>query len=259
MLVVQGEVMRVVVPYVLRKNPTLRHMMRVRAHAERMEDNEPSAVEAADEAAKQWSGGYGSIVYQKVVPAYTVMFALFLVTIMARSYLSECELGTLRRLKTTPVTAISLMLGKTVPFYLISLLQCALLFVFGRVLFGMTWGAVPWMLLPAVLATWAAATGLGLLISTVVQSDAQVTSIATLVILVMAGISGCFMPREWLPESMQQLSLVTPHAWALVAYDQILNRANPDVPEVWTCCGVLMGFATAYFALGWARLRLDRA
>lgn len=253
-LIVHGEVMRTVVPFVLQKNSTLRHAMRVRAHAEELEHGEENGEDTAA-AQDEWTSGYGSVVYQKVVPAYTVMFAFFLVTIMSRSFLTERELGTLRRLKTTPVTATSLMLGKTVPFYLISLLQSALLFGFGKILFGMSWGPVPWLLIPMVCATSVAATGLGLLVSTIVRSDAQVTSVATLVILAMAGISGCFMPRDWLPEAMQQISLATPHAWALIAYEQVLNRAAPNVNLVWRNCAILVAFGAGYFWLGWIRFR----
>lgn len=253
-LIVHGEVMRIVVPFVLQKNPTLRHAMRVRAHAQDLAQGDDNGEEAAA-AQEEWSSGYGSVVYQKIVPAYTVMFAFFLVTIMSRSFLTEREMGTLRRLKTTPVTATALMLGKTVPFYLISLLQSALLFGFGKLLFGMSWGPEPWLLIPMVCATSVAATGLGLLISTIVKSDAQVTSVATLVILAMAGISGCFMPRDWLPEAMQQISLATPHAWALIAYNEILNRAAPDLRVVWQNCAILVAFGAIYFWLGWVRFR----
>ena len=254
-LIVHGEVMRIVVPYVLQKNPTLRHAMRVRAHTQARRDDEDAGAAETEAAQDEWSSGYGSIVYQKIVPAYTVMFAFFLVTIMARSFLTERELGTLRRLKTTPVTDTALMLGKIVPFYLISLVQSALLFGFGRLLFGMSWGPSPWLLLPVVAATSAAATGLGLLIATIVRSDAQVTSVATLVILAMAGISGCFMPRDWLPDAMRQISLAIPHAWSLIAYDEILNTPRPDLAEVWKCFGLLLGFGVGYFALGWLRFR----
>jgi ABC-2 type transport system permease protein len=251
-LIVQGEVIRAVVPYVLSKNRTIWQAMRARHRAQL--DQDPTSDGTAT-AQDEWSSGYGSVVYQKIVPAYTVMFAFFLVTIMSRSFLTEREMGTLRRLKTTPVTASALMLGKTVPFYLISLLQSALLFGFGKLLFGMSWGPVPWLLIPMVCATSVAATGLGLLISTIVKSDAQVTSVATLVILAMAGISGCFMPRDWLPEAMQQFSLATPHAWALIAYNEILNRATPDVGVVWKNCAIMVAFGAGYFWLGWFRFR----
>lgn len=250
-LIVHGEVLSVVAPYVMRKNPTIRHAMRVRAHAGATSEREVETVPDQPE----WTGEYGDIVYQKIVPAYTVMFAFFLVTLMSRSFLTERELGTFRRLKATPVSSGALIFGKVLPFYLVSLLQSALLFLFGRILFGMSFGPKPWLLLPVIFATSAAATGLGMLIATIVRSDAQVTSVATLVILAMAGISGCFMPRDWLPDAMRTISLGTPHAWALIAYDQILNARRPDLVQVWRCCGWLLAFAASYFALGWLRFR----
>ena len=94
-----------------------------------------------------------------------------------------------------------------------------------------------------------------MLIATVVRSEAQVTSVAMLVVLAMAGVSGCFTPRDWLPERMQQFSLVTPHAWALIAYEEILNTATPHLNVVWEACGWLLGFAAIYFAVGLWRFR----
>jgi len=69
-----------------------------------------------------------SIVYQILVPSYTVMFVFFIVNFMARSFITEAAIGTLNRLRIAPVTRIGLMLGKTIPFLLISLLQTVLLF-----------------------------------------------------------------------------------------------------------------------------------
>jgi ABC-2 type transport system permease protein len=67
----------------------------------------------------------------------------------------------------------------------------------------------------------------------------------------MAGISGCFMPRAWLPQPMQQVSLATPHAWALIAYDQLLNARHPDLFRVFRCCIALICISGGYLTLGW--------
>jgi len=49
---------------------------------------------------------------------------------------------------------------------------------------------------------------------------------------VLAGVSGCLMPRDLMPERMKQISLVTPHAWALDAYSQLL--LSPRLPSLWS-------------------------
>jgi hypothetical protein len=76
----------------------------------------------------------GDEVYQSLVPSYTVMFVFFLVTVMARSFIHERELGTLRRLRIAPIRPTSLLAGKTIPFLIISLVQTIMLFVCGRFL-----------------------------------------------------------------------------------------------------------------------------
>jgi hypothetical protein len=54
---------------------------------------------------------------------------------------------------------------------------------------------------------------------------------------------------------MQQLGLVTPHAWALIAYDHLLSRDAPSLAVVWSCCATLIGFAMSFFAVAWWRFR----
>jgi ABC-2 type transport system permease protein len=194
-------------------------------------------------------------VYQILVPSYTVMFAFFLVNIMARSFISERDIGTLCRLRMAPVSRAGLLLGKTAPFFIISLVQSALLFLFGRLLFGMSWGATPAGLIPVVLCTSLAATTLGLLVATLARTESQVQAYATFLVITMAGISGCLMPRDWQPQLMQQISLITPHAWALIAYDQLLVREHLNWGVVGRGCAMLLAFAAVFFSVGWWRFQ----
>ncbi|MEM9702526.1 MAG: ABC transporter permease, partial [Planctomycetota bacterium] len=203
----------------------------------------PLSVEPED-------GGVVSDVYDELVPGYTTMFVFFLVNLMARSFLAEQDLGTLRRLRTMPIAPISILVGKTLPFFVISLLQTAMLFFAGKLFFGMSWGPQPWLLLPIIVSCSAAATGLGLLVATLVDKEAQVSAYATSTVILLAGISGCFMPRDWLPETVQSLSLATPHAWALIGYDQALAVPEPSLGRIAECVFVLFGFAAGFLGLG---------
>ncbi|MGQ0637653.1 MAG: ABC transporter permease [Planctomycetaceae bacterium] len=195
------------------------------------------------------------VIYQYLVPSYTVMFVFFIVNFMARSLIIEHDTGTLNRLRIAPLTRAGLMLGKTTPFLLMSLMQTALLFIAGRILFRMSWGAHPFMLLPVMVCTSLAATTLGLLVATLVRTDSQVSAYGNFLVLTMAGISGCLMPRSWQPQLMQEIGKITPHAWALIAYDELLNRDLPELTHVWNCCAVLLTFAAGFFIIGWWRFR----
>jgi ABC-2 type transport system permease protein len=244
------EAMRALVPHVAGKDPLVKALVQARGQL-----SPQASASQSDSDSKDFDTGLGSRVYQVLVPSYTVMFAFFLINIMAHSFITERDLGTLRRLQAAPIGPFSLVAGKTAPFYIISLAQGLLLFLFGKLLFGMSWGPTPWVLPLVIAATSLAATTLGLLTATMVRSDAQVSAYATLMVITLAGISGCFMPRDWLPDLMRKVSLATPHAWALIAYQQLLATDSPNLSKVWQSCGILVGFSMVFFSLGWLRFR----
>ena len=243
-------VVRAAVPYVARRYPLTRRLVERSTPPKET----PMTAQPAPSAARD-GGGKANVVYLELVPSYTVMFVFFLVTIMGRSFIQECELGTLRRLRLTPARPLSIVIGKTLPFLVISLVQTGILFLFGRFLFGMPWGSRPLWLIPVSISTSLAATGLGLLFATLVRSDSQVSAYGNLIVLTMAGISGCLMPRDWLPDAMQQISLATPHAWSLMAYHELLHRPHPNFSRVASSMLVLIVFASAFLTLGWWRFR----
>jgi ABC-2 type transport system permease protein len=246
---------RTIAPDVLKqREPEQARKLFLKAKSAALEREKEQSKEAA---APQSAGSpsRASFVYQILVPSYTVMFVFFIVNFMARSFIGERDMGTLNRLRIAPITRTGLLLGKTVPFLALSMVQTGLLFAAGRLIFGMSWGPDPLLLLPVMLGTSMAATSLGLLVATLVRNDAQVSAYANSLVLIMAAVSGCLMPRSWQPELMQQLGLITPHAWALIAYDQLLNRDAPVLSVVWESCLVLWAFTLAFFGIGWWRFR----
>lgn len=218
--------------------------------------NTPVKSDTAEPAPKKaTTGPSASNVYLILVPGFTVMFVFFVVNIMARSFLAERDRGTLDRLRIAPVSIVGILLGKTLPFFLVSVLQVTLLFVAGKLFFQMSWGPDPVWLIPMMLCTSLAATSLGLLLATIVQTDQQVAAYGTSLVILLAAISGCFMPRDWLPPMMQSISLATPHAWSLIGFDVILTRRVVDAAAVLRSCGVLMCFSLCFFTLGYFRFR----
>lgn len=245
-----SQIVRYVATVAAQKNPITRSWVR-------SQDTDDSAIAAKAAAAAAENRTKQNGVYLWVVPGFTVMFAFFLISIMARSFIIERDQGTLRRLLMAPIGSWQVLVGKTMPFYLTSVLQIALLFICGRLLFGMPWGTEPLFLIPVILCTSAAATSLGLLLSTLVHSDQQVSSYGTALILILSSISGCFFPREFFPKIMKQISLFTPHAWALKAFDGVLSQPIVDGRMIGTCCAMLLVFTAIFFTTGWWRFRAN--
>lgn len=245
--VIFTQVVKVVAPVAARKNPVTRRWVNDNL------DESPADTPVVTSVEKNIPKT--TAVYSWIVPGFTVMFAFFVISVMARSFISERENGTLRRLMMAPISPISVLAGKTIPFYVTSVLQCAMLFLCGRLLFGMSWGPAPMYLIPVILCTSLAATSLGLLLATAVHSDQQVSSYGTTLILVLSSMSGCFFPRDMFPQTMKKISLFTPHGWALKAFDAVLSQATVDLITVSTCCAMLLLFAAIFFTAGTWRFR----
>ncbi|HXD85699.1 MAG TPA: ABC transporter permease [Urbifossiella sp.] len=199
----------------------------------------------------------GAIRYQVLVPSYTVMFAFFLVLTVGWLFVAERKHNTLIRLRFAPLGRSQVLLGKLLPCLAVSLFQGFFLLIAGKLVFGMNWGADPWLLIPVVVCTSVAAVGLAMLVASVSGTETQVAVYGTLLVLVLGGVSGSLMPRDLMPESMKQASLVTPQAWALDAYAQLLVNPQPELSVVATSCAVLLGFGVVFLAIAWWAMRLD--
>ena len=145
------------------------------------------------------------------------MFAYFLVLTVGWLFVAERRQGTLKRLRAAPLSRSQILLGKLLPCFLLSVAQGLFLLVAGKLVFGMSWGqravvAAAGRGSPRRCRRW----GWRCWWRRWRSSEAQVAIYGTLLVLVLAGISGCLMgDRDLMPENMQQLSLITPHAWAL--------------------------------------------
>jgi linearmycin/streptolysin S transport system permease protein len=201
----------------------------------------------------------GAIRYQLLVPSYIVMFAFFLVLTVGWLFVAERRQGTMKRLVAAPLSRGHILAGKMIPCYLMSLFQGFFLLGAGKLVFGMSWGPEPLWLIPVVLTTSLAAMGLAMLVAALARTESQVSIYGTLLVLLLAGLSGTFMgDRALMPEQMQELSRLTPHAWALDAYRQLVASSGPpDLEIVARACLVLTAFGVVTIALAWSALRLD--
>lgn len=203
--------------------------------------------------------GRGAKKYQILVPSYTVTFAFFLVLTVGWLFVAERRHGTIVRLRAAPITRGQILLGKLIPCFAVSAVQGFVLLLFGKLIFGMSFGQEPRLILPVVLSTSFAAVGLAMFVAGLARTETQVAVYGTLLVLVLAGLSGSMMPRELMPEWMRSVSYITPHAWALDAYEQLLHPENPAVDwgTVATSCGVLCAFGLGFNWLAWWWMELE--
>ena len=193
--------------------------------------------------------------YQQNVPGYTILGVFFIVGTMASSILQEKREGTFRRLLVAPLPKPILLAGKILPYYLINLIQIAIMFGVAHLLFGMAFGN-PVALITISMALAATATGLGIMIAALGKTDTQVGGLTSLLTLTMSALGGCLMPTYIMPDFLQTLSRFIPHAWAMQGFQDVLVRGY-GLAGILPEAGILLGFAAAFFLIGVWRFRFE--
>jgi ABC-2 type transport system permease protein len=149
-----------------------------------------------------------------MAPGMALMFLMFTVSNGGRSILSEQASGTLPRLLVSPTNSAQVLIGKIFGVFVTGVIQMLILIVACSLLFGLQWGD-PLGMLVLVLAAVFAATGWGMLITSVARTPGQVSSIGTAVMLTFGILGGTFIQTSAMPGWFQAFSRITPNAWGL--------------------------------------------
>ncbi|MFI9650046.1 ABC transporter permease [Streptomyces sp. NPDC052040] len=196
-------------------------------------------------------------VYQQNVPGYAVMYTFFIVTLLTASIMVEKRDGTFQRLLSTPLPRRRILAGKVVPYLLVSLVQLATMFAFGRIVFGMGLGPHPLALVPITVGLAVCAVGFGVLLSAWARSESQASTLGTITVIVLAALGGCMVPGVFMPDFMRRIAEYVPQGIGLNAYQDVLVR-GAAVSAVLPASLCLTGLGVAAFALALPRFRFAR-
>src|SRR4051812_30004616 len=131
----------------------------------------------------------------QVVPALIgVILNMTMVIFTAVAIVRERERGNLELLITTPVTSLELMLGKILPYIGIGLIQTTLVLALGALLFDVPINGGVLAVYGAALLFIAATLSLGLLISTLAQTQMQAFQMSIFLLLPSILLSGFMFP-----------------------------------------------------------------
>ena len=177
-----------------------------------------------------------------------VMFLLFSVTGASGALLDEVDSGTLDRVLSTRVGMGGLLAGKWLYLTLVGLAQLTVMFLWGRLAFGLDlFSHLPGFFVMTAF-TAAAAAGFGLMLATLARTRAQLSGMSTIIILTMSSLGGSMFPRFLMSETMQKFGLLTFNAWALDGYLKVFWR-NAAVWQLWPQVLVLGVLAAVFMTL----------
>jgi drug efflux transport system permease protein len=135
---------------------------------------------------------------------------VMVVTLTAFAVVREREIGTLEQIMVTPIGRLEFILGKTLPFLLIGLLDTLFISLVGTLWFGVPFrGSIGVLALGAILFILCML-GIGLFISTISMTQQQAMVSSFFFIMPAIVFSGFGTPISSMPEFMQWLTYLDP-------------------------------------------------
>ncbi len=156
------------------------------------------------------------------VIAMVVMLVSLLLTALA--VVREKELGTMEQILVTPLRPVEFLLGKTIPFVLISLADVVLVTVVGIFWFEVPFRGSVAMLFLGTLAFLFNSVGLGLLISTVSTTQQQAMMAGTFFFTPAILLSGLVFPIHNMPPAVQYLTYLNPLRYFIIIIQDVFLK-----------------------------------
>lgn len=165
------------------------------------------------------------------------MIGLFL---SGMNIVRERELGTIEQLNVTPIRKYQFIIGKLLPFWIIGMVDLLIGLALARYGFQIPFVGSLFTLLAVAGIYLVAIQALGLLISTITQTQQQAMFIAWFVMVVFILLGGLFTPIESMPQWARYITDANPVAYLIKIMRMIMLKGS-GWKEIWGMVLVLTG------------------
>lgn len=193
---------------------------------------------------------------QFLVPGL-VAFILIVTAVIstALSVVREKELGSMEQLAVSPLRPVELIVGKTLPYLVISCLIAVSIFALSYLLFDIVIAGSLLLLTAVTLLYLCASLGFGIFISTIAETQQVAFLIAILSTFLPAFIlSGFVFPIRNMPLPIRAITYLIPARHYLEALRAIVLK-GVGIGAVWPQVALLAVFSVAIIAAGSIRIR----
>jgi ABC-2 type transport system permease protein len=203
----------------------------------------------------------GNIIQTKdyMIPGFLV-FSLFLMTttLTTISLVEERGSGTLSRIFATPLLESEAVLGYTIAFSFVGILQSVILLAVG--ILGFNFAIVGSVLLVFVILALLAVVSqsLGILLSSTAKRPIQVSLTAPIVFLIVLLVSGVSFPLQQIPSQLRPISYLLPTTYAVDAVRSVALRGE-GFGSIWGDILVLCAFAIIFLTFAIWSLKITKS
>lgn len=187
-----------------------------------------------------------------------IILTMTMTMFTAVAIVRERERGNLELLITTPVRSSELMLAKILPYVIIGLVQVSLVLLLGKLLFQVPLRGTLLNVYLVSLVFIVANLAMGLVVSTIAQTQFQAMQMTFFILLPSILLSGFMFPFDGMPRAAQWIAEVLPMTHFMRLIRGVVLR-GADLAELSAELAVLGGFILVAMTIAVARFqkRLD--
>lgn len=177
-----------------------------------------------------------------------VIIALVAIMLTTLTICREWERGSMEMLLSTPATTLEIILGKVLPYAILSFIGFVLVFIVARVVFGVPFVGSYTLLVLATLLFILGYLALGLFISVSTHKQEVAIQFAVIIgLLPTVVLSGFIFPVEYMSRPYQIVSHLFPASFYIdVSRDQFLKGSS--FGDLWVSFALLTAIATVLIA-----------
>jgi ABC-2 type transport system permease protein len=184
-------------------------------------------------------------------------FILMISTVVSTSLsiVREREKGTMEQIIVSPIHPMELIIGKTMPYVVISLISTSLILFTGYLLFDVVIRGSIWLLFLESLIFIFCGLGLGLWVSSISERQEDAFQLATLVSLLPTFmLSGFSFPIRNMPVVIQAITYINPARYFLSILRGIILR-GAGIAIFWEETLFMILFALAITIISWNKMK----
>jgi ABC-2 type transport system permease protein len=194
------------------------------------------------------NSGYDGLKHSMI--GFTIFFSMYTMVFAIGTILNDKQYKTWERMLISPVSKTSILGGSMVVAYLTGAVQIGVLILCAKYVMKIDWGNSMSGVLMVCAAFVFAVTSLGLMLSGFIKTQAQLGSLAPIVLTSTSMLGGCMWPLEIVNnKALLFLAELTPQKWAIQGIESIASKGMGfNAAILPTAVLIVMGLV--YFAIG---------
>ncbi len=164
---------------------------------------------------------------QFMVPGIVVaLLTIISMMLSAMSLVREKEIGTLEQLMVTPLKKYQLLLGKLIPFLILSFFELIFVMQAAQLIFSIEMHGSYVLLSGLALLYLFSTLGLGIFVSTVSGTQQQAMFFSWFFMVFMILMSGFFIPIDNMPDALQKITYLNPMRYFMSIMRDIMQKGS---------------------------------